>query len=256
MNTHLDTGATDGSRAAPARREAERGAALIITLLATMLLSALGIALVLTTGTETMITANYRSAQETMYAADAGIERSIQDLLRVSNWNTVLSGAQKSSFADNAKGTMPDGTPANLTELTANFQAESDASYGTNPNRPAWQLFAHAPLSSLLASGTVGARDYVVVWIADDPSETDGNPAADTNGVVMIHGEAYGDSGSRKVVEATLSRTTATGSSSGYTGQRGLNEQGDRSRDGAIQTPGQALTGMKMDLSTGGMVVQ
>jgi Tfp pilus assembly protein PilX len=234
----------------------ERGAALLITLLATMLLSALGIALVLTTGTETMITHNYRASQETLYAADAGLERSIQDLLRASSWNAVLDGSVKSSFTDNANGVMPDGTPADLANLTASVQAESDATYGTNPNRPTWRLYAHSPLTNLLTAGTVGARDYVVVWVADDPAEHDGNPSVDTNGVVMIRGEAYGDGGSHKVVEATLSRTFAVPAEQGYTTQRGHNEFNQSTRAAGVGTLGQTLQQMRMDTKTGGMVVQ
>ena len=45
-------------------RESERGAALVVALMATMLLSALGLALILTTTTETKITGNYTYSQE------------------------------------------------------------------------------------------------------------------------------------------------------------------------------------------------
>lgn len=238
------------------RLQDERGAALIITLLATMLLTALGLALVLTTTTETMITANYRVAQEALYAADAGLERSIQDLLRVSSWNSVLAGATKSGFIDNGASVMPDGTQANIVALTTNLQADSDADYGASPNRPVWRLFAHAHLSDLLLTGTVTARDYVVVWVADDPAETDGDPLTETNGILMVRAEAFGEGGSHKVVEATVSRSFAATAERGYSGQRGLDEQNQRFRETGLGTPGTALTEMRMDLTTGGMVVQ
>ena len=71
----------------------EQGIALIIALMSMLLLTALGMALMLTTTTETMITGNYRDGVEAMYAADAGIERTMQDLLTVPDWNNVLSSA-------------------------------------------------------------------------------------------------------------------------------------------------------------------
>ena len=83
-------------------RERERGAALVVALMATMLLSALGLALILTTTTETKITGNYTYGQEAMYAADAAIERTVQDVLTVPDWNNMLSGAQRSAFVDGA----------------------------------------------------------------------------------------------------------------------------------------------------------
>ena len=55
----------------------ERGASLVIALLAVMMLTALGAALVLTTTTETMLTYNFQTGQQTLYAADAGLERSV-----------------------------------------------------------------------------------------------------------------------------------------------------------------------------------
>ena len=38
----------------------------------------------------------------------------------------------------------PDGSTLNLAQLTIRRQAESDAMYPTAPDRPVWQLFAHA----------------------------------------------------------------------------------------------------------------
>ena len=54
----------------------------------------------MTTMTETMITANYSDGGEAMYAADAGVERVMQDLLTVPDWNRILTGAVQSPFID------------------------------------------------------------------------------------------------------------------------------------------------------------
>jgi hypothetical protein len=54
---------------------------------------------------------------------------------------------------------------------------------------------------------------YVLVWIADDAGDTDGNPlvdgSADDNpgrGIVQLTAHAYGAGGSRRVLEATVAR--------------------------------------------------
>src|SRR6187549_1592268 len=94
------------------RAESERGSALIIALMATMLLTALGLTLVLMSNTETQISANYRNSQEALYAADAAVERVVQDLLMTPRWNDVLAGTVQSSFIDGAMTstkTMPTG---------------------------------------------------------------------------------------------------------------------------------------------------
>src|SRR5882724_8657166 len=71
----------------------ERGIALVVALLVMTLLTALGMALMLTSQTETMISANYRDSMEGEYVADAGIERVMDDVLTVPDWNTLLVSA-------------------------------------------------------------------------------------------------------------------------------------------------------------------
>src|SRR3989442_13643114 len=64
----------------PERAADEQGVALIIALMAMLLLTALGMALTMTTMTETRITGNYRNGSEALYAADAAGEPVMQDL--------------------------------------------------------------------------------------------------------------------------------------------------------------------------------
>ena len=76
------------------------GTALLVTLMAMLLMTALGIALVLTTSSETMIASHFRNSQEGLYAADAALERSLDDLLTVADWNQLLNGSVQSTFID------------------------------------------------------------------------------------------------------------------------------------------------------------
>src|ERR1041384_6875756 len=99
----------------------EDGIALIISLMAMMLLMALGVALVMTTTTETRIAANYTEGTEALYAADAAVERVMDDILTVPDWNDILNGTRQSAFVDGSAGgtrTLPDGTQLNLTTAT------------------------------------------------------------------------------------------------------------------------------------------
>ena len=232
----------------------ERGVALVISLLAMMMLSALGAALVLTTTTETMLTHNFQTAQQTLYAADAGVERGVLDLIREPIWSSILAGAKTSGFADDPPHLLPDGTSADLTALTAALQSDTDALYGVaNANRPVWQIYAHGSMESLLPASDVLALGYVVVWVGDDSGESDGNPALDGNGTLLVRAEAFGEGGSRKVVEASAVRAATTTLESGYVAQRGQDEQNRRARKEAVQTPGADLTEMIMSLTTGGI---
>ena len=72
----------------------EQGVALVIALMTSTLLTALGVALIIVTNTETQITANFRNSQEALYAADAGVERVVQDLIMAPRWDDILDGTQ------------------------------------------------------------------------------------------------------------------------------------------------------------------
>lgn len=256
----------------------ERGSALIISLMALLLLTGLGLALVLSTSTETMISANYRSGQEALYAADAAAERAMLEVPGITDLDGLLQGSVTSAFVDGAPGdrTLPDGSNMNLVSLT-NLQncgvttgcsaAAMDAVSAERPwgaNNPRWQVFASGPINNLLPAGQINSPFYVVVWVGDDSGETDSDPTRDDGaganspgrGVVLLRAEAFGPFGARKRVEVTVQRPLPSSPENGYTGQRGQDEQNRRNRSAAVQTPGSTLSEMRMNTSTGGMVVQ
>jgi hypothetical protein len=237
-------------------RQGERGVALVIVLLSTMLLTALAISLVLLTSSETLLTANYRNAQESLYAADAAVERVVQDLLTVGQWNDLLqAGNLQSSFTEGSTVvTLRDGTQLDVNRECARVQAESDRVNIWGTNNPVWRVYAYGPLSSILPEG-VPSPAYVLVLVGDDPSELDGNPLADANGVLTLHAEAWGAGGSHKVIETTVARTSSNEIERGYIAQRGQEEWNQRARKAAVQTPGSGLTGMAMDIGGGGGLV-
>jgi len=254
-----------------ARLGEERGVALVIALMAMLLMTALGTALVLTTMTETKIAGNYRGGYEALYAADGAVERVMQDILTVPNWDDILSGAVTSAFIDGAPSgmrTMPDGTQIDLTQATNMARCGKLACSAADlveitderpwgVNNPKWQLYAYGPLEDMIPTGTVRSRQYVIVWIADDTSENDNdpekdgqppagcaNPCATSNlgrGVLAMLAQAWGPDGTTRTIEVTVARTDTTELERGYTGQRGQDEQNRRSRKAPVQTPGKTL---------------
>ena len=197
----------------------DRGVALILVLMVMMTLSALALSLALIVSTERRITAHYRDGMEVLYGAGAAIERVLPDLAAEPDPNRVLTGLSVSSFNDGPPGArrLPDGTFADLHTLTSALncglpvcndddlnQSRDDRPWG--PNNPRWQLYGYGPLFA-------DSRVYTVVWLADDPSETDGDPFMDGAGgenpgrgrlSLIAHG--YGPAGSRRVIEATVAK--------------------------------------------------
>lgn len=274
------------------RLSEEGGVALIISLLAMLLLTALGMSLMLTTTTESMVTGNYRDGIEGLYAADAGIERTMQDLLTVPDWNTVLastdgvtSSVMSPFTGDTLVPTLTDGRTLDLVKATAAANcpqvspptsggcssSQMDASIVERPwgrNNPRWRIYAHGPVADFLPTGTINSPFYVVVWVADDPSESDCNPSRDGDppmdcgngfvppanlgaGVIQLRAEAFGPGGAHRAIMTTLARTSNTEIERGYTGQRGQDEQNRRARKAAVQTPGGSLTRSEMTLGGG-----
>jgi len=211
----------------------EDGVALVVALMALLLLTALGVMLALATSLETMMAANVRESQEAFYAADAGVECAMDALVAAGDWNAVLSGSARSSFVDGALSgarALPDGTMIDLTQvanlancrkITTCSSGEMDVVTAERPwgaNNPRWRPYAYGNLRDLLPSGGVDSPYYVIVMVADDPSELDNDPSRDGadpdnpgSGVLAVRAEAFGPRGTRQAITATVGRGSAAG---------------------------------------------
>ena len=192
-------------------------------LLVMVALSALAMSLALMASTESRVAATFRDGMEALYGADAALERVLPDLIAEPDFNRALAGLSMSSFTDGPPGLrrLPDGTFTDLPALTAMLNcgqvacddADFDAVREYRPwgqNNPRWQLYGYGQLP-------VGSSVYAIVWVADDPSETDFDPLIDGGeregaenpgrGRLSLTAHGYGPSGTRRVIEATLVRS-------------------------------------------------
>jgi len=214
------------------RQNTARGVAVLIVMLVMTVASSLALALVLLTTLETHAAFNFRGGSEALFAADAGIELALLDLAAAANWSSVLDGSSVSTFVDGAAGVriLPDGRPLNLVEVVnlatcghaaACSPAEMDAVTESRPwgaNNPRWHLYMHGPTGSLAPGQVLRSSCYLLVLVADDPSETDGDPlrdglagqspGADT---LLVRSEAFGPAGAHKIIEATVAKPDGQG---------------------------------------------
>jgi hypothetical protein len=218
------------------RLHGERGAALVVALLAMVVMVTIGSALMLTAATESKITRNFRNSTAAFYAADAVLERAVDELRGVADWNQLLAGNIRSAFADgepSGRRVLADGKTIDLGGIRNDLNCRNaggcsgaalDAITAERPwgaNNPRWQPFAWGYLNGLLQSSAADASFYVVVFVADDPSECDDNPLVDGGavvscpagskenpgeGVLSVRAEAFGPFGTHRVVELTVSR--------------------------------------------------
>jgi len=205
----------------------EHGVVLVVTLMAMLLLSAIGAALVLATTADGQIAANSGAATEAFYAADAVFERTLAELRAASDFTSVLDGSVSSAFIDGPPAgvrVMPDHTSvdllgieslANCNSLQPCSDTDMDASTRDRPwgrRNPRWRLFSWG----MLESDSAGPSLYVVGLVADDPSEIDDDPwqdGASTGtvvnpgaGVLLVRAEAFGRRGAHRVIEGGVVR--------------------------------------------------
>jgi len=207
------------------RQSGERGIALIVALLLLSILSAMGLGLALVASVDPMAGANQREAVSTLYVARAGLELAARELTNAASWDAWLSGATTSALVDGpASGvrTTPSGQVIDIERLTnqllcardaACSDAQVTASSRDRPwgvNNPRWRPFVYGAATHL-GLGAASEQHYLVVWIGDDGTETDGRPDVDGSdgaggGVVRVVAQAFGPFRSRQSVEARLSR--------------------------------------------------
>jgi hypothetical protein len=193
---------------------------LIASLVFTM---ALGLSLVVSV--DHLSVRNHRESTALLHAADAGLELAARAMADA-DWSLVLSGLAQAPTADGPPtGTRPmdAGEELDLEAQTnllncgmpgacgaADLQAvTADRPWGVD--NPYWRLFLYGPLESFAPFRFAGPL-YVLVWVADDGREVDGNPEQDGlagmpgQGVLRVRADAFGRGGTRRAVEAELVR--------------------------------------------------
>jgi hypothetical protein len=191
----------------------DRGAAVLVVILIAALITAIASALMTTTITETVIGGAHRASQETLYAADAALERTIGALSLVPDWSVVLAvppGNLVAPFDDGQVAPLtPDGRHLDLARHLALRQFASNSQYGPSVfgvDSPRWRLYGHAGFSRLLLPGLAAPPAYLLVWVADDGADGDGDPGVDSNGQIALFVDAFGLGGAHRAIEAAIGR--------------------------------------------------
>ena len=200
----------------------ERGSALVLALMALLVMMAAGAALVSISVTETHIAAHFERGVQAFYGAEAALARALVDLAAVGDWDRVLDGTTVSTLTDGPPSGIRtvSGAIVNLDEATHLLLCgrpagcrDGDVSAVTaerpwGSNNPRWQPYAWGPLSDVSQ-----APIYAIVWVADDPAETDGDPLHDGvtpnnpgRGLLVLAAQAHTAGGVRRAIEVTVAR--------------------------------------------------
>ena len=199
----------------------EEGTALIIALMAMLLLTALAAAVVMVSSTEVKIAGNYNNGQETLYAADAAVERVVQDLLLIPRWNDILAGSVKSALIDGPDTTLKSvpGGPRSCSCCAAN-SVDGPAPGADRYSEPVGREQPEVEAVRLRAAEghAAGCRDRQRELHRGMGCGRPGRqhrrreprrrPAHRLNGTLTLHAEAFGPTGTHKVIEVTVARTS------------------------------------------------
>ena len=201
------------------------GFVLVVVLAWLALLASLALGVSLVTMYEPMTGAAAHERVQLRRAAESAVMLALVDLAPRLDWSALPAGGAPSSFTDGGPGVR------SLDDLTVDLVAETSrrtcgratpcdeaATTATTEGRPwgvrnpRWRLFVHLPLARLDGAAAAGCRCYLVAWIADDPGDDDGDPAADAppgtdgHGVVLLRGAAFASGGAVAEVEALVAQ--------------------------------------------------
>jgi Tfp pilus assembly protein PilX len=182
----------------------DEGIAVVLALVVVLLLAALAFATVMTTDVERMSAASEPNRLAVAYAADAALERAIQELQAPPDWTSALGGGVTSALREG--GATMWGQSIDLAAMTSELQAETDAAEARGADTTRWQLFLSGTLSAMVPGRPREVLPYLVAWVGDDLAESDGNPMVDSNRTIRVHARAVGPRDARADREAVLRR--------------------------------------------------
>ena len=182
----------------------ERGIALVLMLMVTLVLTGLAAAVIPLTTTETAVVFNHRRSLQMVYAAEAALEWGIQELATVRSWDDALVGTVRSGFWGGATDVqLLDGTSVDLDDATPSGWAGPSARPGDNRR---WRLFGFGRFDRLIPGRVSVVGLIVAVWISDDPDDPDGDPLVDQNAIIDVRAAAIGRAHTVRAIHASVRR--------------------------------------------------
>jgi hypothetical protein len=181
----------------------ERGSALLVTLLTTVLMAGLAGGLAITVMTEEAIEANHRRAVAGLYAADAMLARAVSEVAGRPRWQSLLDGTVPSALrVGPAVRTLADGSSVDLARVTKALQRELDRARGDGV--PRWRLYAWGWRGDLVTGSSHDRLLLVAAWVRGGIGG--GAPRDDAEERIVVRAAAFGPFGTRRAVEAALGR--------------------------------------------------
>ena len=154
--------------------------ALAAAFLVTLVCGSVLAAATLVAGLERRAAAAYAASAALRHAAVGGLVAAAGEL-ETRDWGPVLTGGVSGHW----QGSVSAST--DVAALSAALERETMSASAHGADTPSWQVFIRAPWARVAGQG---GRIDLVVWVADDWQERDGNPAVDSNGLILVRAAA------------------------------------------------------------------
>jgi hypothetical protein len=189
--------------------------AVLSALFATVLLMGLGVSIVLLGTTEAALATHDRTARMLREASLGVVHLAVADLRAQPSWSAVLAEGTLPVSAAPGRLTDPTLSPQapwggpllDLRQVTAEVQAAADIGVG---DPQVWRLYEYGSLAQV-AGLDAASPCYIAAWVADDPADGDGDPSADSNGILAVRAVALGPGNARATTAVSIARTSVPG---------------------------------------------
>lgn len=170
---------------------ADAGSAVLLAMVVMACMLAAGAGLLSLSATDRAMSANFRDGARIASAADAMASYAVGALGLSGAWAAALQPAGQAAFTESSLlvGTSW-GSVLSLPAETADLQQRTNDRWTNGPDTPVWHLFAWGPLHALIPVERAAGSPYVLAWVADNPRDGDGDPAADRDGVLVLRAQA------------------------------------------------------------------
>ncbi len=188
-------------------RDREAGVALLLAIAGVLAVSAVASAVSIIAALESRLAAGEQWRQQTASLARAAGEALAADLAGQPSWDDVLAGAAAPARGRGpAQPQVPGWTGLDVDRLTAARQVQADGRNRWGANGPRLRPYAWGLADEVVPLPAPSRDVFIVVWVADDPVDPDGDPSRDANGIVDLRVEGFGPGRARQALLATLRR--------------------------------------------------
>jgi hypothetical protein len=186
------------------------GAALVLVLLVTILLTAVGSAVILVADVDRVAAANVRDRATVRASAEAVAAFGVQALAQAADWSSWLATAPMLFSGSSGFPPHLGGGGMEPAEFVRQLQGVTFPGARFGANTPRWRLMGHG-----LGGGDLPLplqrETLVFVAVADDVGEEDGEPGVDSNDTLLVRATAFSVRGGRADVQLVVQKTASAG---------------------------------------------